>query len=106
MSCPWKAEQLLCAAKDEDEFFRYCAGVAYQMFTRFGLTGGLDIRITSMDLPLRKGVSSSAAVCIVCPSPACPPQAMFAEVINGISSASCPVPSPRSQFKSMSRIES
>ena len=30
-----------------------------------GVTGGLDLRITSMDLPLRKGVSSSAAVCIL-----------------------------------------
>jgi galactokinase len=30
-----------------------------------GVAGGLDIRITAMDLPLRKGVSSSAAVCIL-----------------------------------------
>jgi galactokinase len=65
MSCLWQAETLLSAARDENEFFRYCAGVAHQMMLLGGVTGGLDIRITSMDLPLRKGVSSSAAVCIL-----------------------------------------
>jgi galactokinase len=33
--------------------------------SRPGVAGGIDLRITSMDLPLRKGVSSSAAVCIL-----------------------------------------
>ena len=65
MRCPWQTEQLLAAAKDQQEFFRYCAGVAYQMAGRFKLAAGVNIRITSMDLPLRKGVSSSAAVCIL-----------------------------------------
>ena len=65
MSCPWRQEALLEAAKDPDEFFRYCAGVAYQMTSIEGVAGGLDLRITSMDLPLRKGVASSAAVCIL-----------------------------------------
>ncbi len=63
----WSADSdtLLAAAKDPDEFFRYCAGVAHQMITRFESVGGLDLRVTSMDLPLRKGVSSSAAVCVL-----------------------------------------
>ena len=65
ITCPWRAETLLEAAKDEDEFFRYCAGVAYEMLSRPGVDGGLDLRITAMDLPLKKGVSSSAAVCIL-----------------------------------------
>ena len=70
MSCTWDADMLLTAARDEAEFFRYCAGVAYEFLTneivtKLGRTGGLDLRITSMDLPLRKGVSSSAAVCIL-----------------------------------------
>ena len=65
MSCPWDADTLLEAAKDEDEFFRYCAGVAYELRTEAGVTGGIEIQITGMDLPLRKGVSSSAAVCIL-----------------------------------------
>lgn len=65
MTCSWDANTLLEAAKDRNEFFRYCAGVAYRMMTANGVTGGLDIRITAMDLPLRRGVSSSAAVCIL-----------------------------------------
>ncbi len=65
MECPWQADMLLAAARDENEFFRYSAGVAYELFSREGITGGLDLEIVSMDLPLRKGVSSSAAVCIL-----------------------------------------
>jgi galactokinase len=65
MSCPWDAQTLLSAAKDEDEFFRYCAGVAHQIMQLPQVLGGIDLRIKSMDLPLRKGVSSSAAVCIL-----------------------------------------
>jgi len=65
MSCPWKAQTLLEAAKDQDEFFRYCAGVGYQMMSRPEVTRGIELRIVAMDLPLRKGVSSSAAVCIL-----------------------------------------
>jgi len=65
MSCTWDLETLTQAAKDQDEFFRYAAGVAYQMCARPEVSGGLDLRITGMDLPLRKGVSSSAAVCIL-----------------------------------------
>jgi len=65
MQCPWQGQTLAEAARDQDEFFRYCAGVAYQMSSLAGVTGGLDLRITAMDLPLRKGVSSSAAVCIL-----------------------------------------
>ncbi len=65
MSCAFDADSLGAAAKDEDEFFRYCAGVAHEMLTHCNLPGGLEMRITEMDLPLRKGVSSSAAVCIL-----------------------------------------
>ncbi|HUT60177.1 MAG TPA: GHMP kinase [Phycisphaerae bacterium] len=65
MNCRWDAETLLSAAKDDNEFFRYCAGVAYEMMSSRGVAGGVEIEISSMDLPLRKGVSSSAAVCIL-----------------------------------------
>ena len=65
MSCPWRPETLLEAARDEKEFFRYCAGVAYEMSNRAGVAGGIHLSITAMDLPLQKGVSSSAAVCIL-----------------------------------------
>ena len=65
MNCRWDAETLLSAAKDDNEFFRYCAGVAYELMSHPRVRGGIDLRILSMDLPLRKGVSSSAAVCIL-----------------------------------------
>ncbi|MCP4454053.1 MAG: GHMP kinase [Planctomycetes bacterium] len=65
MQCPWQDDILLEAARDENEFFRYCAGVAYEIKRRKKLSAGVDIRITEMELPLKKGVSSSAAVCIL-----------------------------------------
>jgi galactokinase len=65
MSCPWEIEALKAAAQDQGEFFRYCAGVAYEMLRRGYGTAGLDLRIVEMELPLKKGVSSSAAVCIL-----------------------------------------
>ena len=65
MSCPWQGETILGAAKDQGEFFRYGAGVAYQMMSQAKVRGGIDLHVTSQDLPLRKGVSSSAAVCIL-----------------------------------------
>jgi len=65
MSCPWAPEALQEVADDADEFFRYCAGVACEMLIRKGLEEGIEIRITAMDLPLKKGVSSSAAVCVL-----------------------------------------
>jgi len=65
MSCPWNPDALLSAAQDENEFFRYCAGVAYEMSQRSEISRGINIHITAMDLPLKKGVSSSAAVCVL-----------------------------------------
>ena len=65
MSCRADAETLLAVAKDESEFFRYCAGVAHEILARFDKVAGLDLRITAMDLPLKRGVASSAAVCIL-----------------------------------------
>jgi galactokinase len=65
ITCRWDAEALLSAATDETEFFRYTAGVAYHVFAYPKVTGGVSIKITSMDLPVKKGVSSSAAVCVL-----------------------------------------
>ncbi|MFW6146607.1 MAG: mevalonate kinase [Planctomycetota bacterium] len=64
MRAAWDSESLREAAEDHGEFFRYCAGVAYVIKQRFDV-GGLDLRIHRMDLPLKKGVSSSAAVCVL-----------------------------------------
>jgi len=65
MSCVWEPGTLISTAKDQTEFFRYCAGVAYEIQTRFNIPSSVEIHIDQMDLPLKKGVSSSAAVCIL-----------------------------------------
>ncbi|NLF32244.1 MAG: GHMP kinase [Planctomycetes bacterium] len=64
MRSAWNSSALREAAEDHGEFFRYCAGVAFVVKERFDV-GGLDLRIHRMDLPLKKGVSSSAAVCVL-----------------------------------------
>jgi galactokinase len=63
LRCPWNQQALTAAATDSSEFFRHCAGVACEVLKRYGV-GGMDLTIHRMDLPLKKGVSSSAAVCI------------------------------------------
>jgi len=62
---PWHSDALLQAAADQEEFFRYTAGVACLMREHRGVRGGIHLTIAPFDLPLKKGVSSSAAVCIL-----------------------------------------
>ena len=45
-------------------FFCYCAGVASYMLEWYKV-GGVRIRITSMTLPIKSGLSSSAAICVL-----------------------------------------
>ena len=45
-------------------FYSYCAGVAYQILKRHRV-GGVNVDSDRMDLPIRKGLSSSAAVCVL-----------------------------------------
>jgi UTP-glucose-1-phosphate uridylyltransferase/mevalonate kinase len=63
LSLPMRAEELLAAAQ-EGGFFSYVAGVAYQIMTHYHV-GGIEIDNFKTDLPLRKGLSSSAAVCVL-----------------------------------------
>jgi galactokinase len=56
-------ERQLLAVTKEGGFFSYCAGVAYHIQQKFGV-GGLVID-NRMDLPLKKGLSSSAAICVL-----------------------------------------
>jgi galactokinase len=63
LRCDFNSQALMEAATDSTEFFRHCAGVAHEVLSRHK-TGGIRLNIDSMDLPLKKGVSSSAAVCI------------------------------------------
>ncbi|CAN8067992.1 unnamed protein product [Agarophyton chilense] len=57
-------EQLLKVAQS-DSVWRYAAAVAYIIHTRFNVPDAVRIRIVRETLPPRKGLSSSAAVCVL-----------------------------------------
>jgi UTP-glucose-1-phosphate uridylyltransferase/mevalonate kinase len=54
----------LLAEAEKGGFFSYVAGVAYQILTHYRVRG-LEIDNTLTDLPVKKGLSSSAAVCVL-----------------------------------------
>ncbi|MEA2062703.1 MAG: GHMP kinase, partial [Gemmatimonadota bacterium] len=60
---PMSAEALLAEA-EKGGFFSYIAGVAYQIMTFYPVKG-LKIDNYRTDLPVKKGLSSSAAVCVL-----------------------------------------
>lgn len=60
---PMRAAALLEEAR-RGGFFSYVAGVAYQVLTHYTVKG-LVIDNYSTDLPVKKGLSSSAAVCVL-----------------------------------------
>ena len=61
--CPMNTAKLLEIAK-EGKFFSYVAGVASYINDNFSV-GGVKITITKMDLPIKSGLSSSAAICVL-----------------------------------------
>jgi UTP-glucose-1-phosphate uridylyltransferase/mevalonate kinase len=54
----------LLAEAEKGGFFSYAAGVAYQVLTHYRVRG-LEIDNTLTDLPVKKGLSSSAAICVL-----------------------------------------
>lgn len=62
-SCRMNEADLKSIAKS-GSFFCYCAGVASYMLEWYKV-GGVKIRITSMTLPIKSGLSSSAAICVL-----------------------------------------
>ena len=64
---PWEMpmdKTSLLAEAEKGEFFSYAAGVAYQILTHYQV-GGLEIDNYATDLPIQKGLSSSAAICVL-----------------------------------------
>ncbi len=61
--CPMNAEALKEVARS-GSFFSYCAGVASYMLEWYKV-GGVKIHINEMTLPLKSGLSSSAAICVL-----------------------------------------
>lgn len=62
-SCRMDEQELKKVARS-GSFFCYCAGVASYMLEWYKV-GGVRIKITSMSLPLKSGLSSSAAICVL-----------------------------------------
>lgn len=62
-SCRMNEADLKRVAKS-GSFFSYCAGVASYMLEWYKV-GGVRIRITNMTLPMKSGLSSSAAICVL-----------------------------------------
>ena len=62
-SCRMNETELKRVARS-GSFFCYCAGVASYMLEWYKV-GGVRIRITDMTLPMKSGLSSSAAICVL-----------------------------------------
>ena len=62
-SCEMDSEKLRKTAADGG-FFSYVAGVASYINDNYDV-GGLRIKVTKMDLPIKSGLSSSAAICVL-----------------------------------------
>jgi UTP-glucose-1-phosphate uridylyltransferase/mevalonate kinase len=60
---PMKPETLLAEAQ-KGEFFSYAAGVAYQIAVHYRVRG-IEIDNDLTDLPMKKGLSSSASICVL-----------------------------------------
>jgi len=61
--CPMDLDSLSAAAHSGG-YFSYVAGVASYMCEWYNV-GGVSIEITKRDLPVKKGLSSSAAICVL-----------------------------------------
>ncbi|MBD5468098.1 MAG: GHMP kinase [Lachnospiraceae bacterium] len=62
-SCPMELSKLRQTAK-QGGFFSYVAGVASYLSEWYHV-GGVDLEITDMTLPIKSGLSSSAAICVM-----------------------------------------
>jgi UTP-glucose-1-phosphate uridylyltransferase/mevalonate kinase len=61
--CMMQSNELRAIA-DSENYFSYVAGVASYIKDHYTV-GGIKITITNMTLPMKKGLSSSAAVCVL-----------------------------------------
>ncbi|WP_026503615.1 sugar phosphate nucleotidyltransferase [Butyrivibrio sp. NC3005] len=62
-SCPMEMSKLREVAR-KGGFFSYVAGVA-SYISEWYHVGGIHLEITGMDLPIKSGLSSSAAICVM-----------------------------------------
>jgi UTP-glucose-1-phosphate uridylyltransferase/mevalonate kinase len=62
-NCSMQTKELRSVA-EADSYFSYAAGVASYVNDHYTV-GGVKINITKMTLPMKKGLSSSAAICVL-----------------------------------------
>jgi UTP-glucose-1-phosphate uridylyltransferase/mevalonate kinase len=62
-SCPMQSVELRAVA-ETDSYFSYAAGVASYVKDHYSV-GGVKVTIKKMTLPVKKGLSSSAAICVL-----------------------------------------
>lgn len=63
LECEMDSEKLMAIAQ-KGGFFSYVAGVASYINDNYSV-GGVEINVTRMDLPIKSGLSSSAAICVL-----------------------------------------
>lgn len=63
-TCEMNEDILLKHAEDKNNFFAYVCGCSLYMKRKYNI-GGINVKITKMDLPIKKGLSSSAAICVL-----------------------------------------
>ncbi|MCR5675533.1 MAG: hypothetical protein K6G16_07490 [Lachnospiraceae bacterium] len=63
LDCEMDTEKLLAVAR-QGGFFSYVAGVASYINDNYSV-GGVHIHVTDMTLPIKSGLSSSAAICVL-----------------------------------------
>jgi len=63
LECPMSTTKLKQIAR-EGGFYSYAAGVASYVYENYSV-GGLEICITKRTLPMKRGLSSSAAICVL-----------------------------------------
>lgn len=63
LSCIMDTKKLIEIAQ-QGGFFSYVAGVAAYINDNYSV-GGVEINVTKMDLPIKSGLSSSAAICVL-----------------------------------------
>jgi galactokinase len=64
LSVQMESTELLKVARTE-RFWAYAVGVAYVILSRYSIPSGIYIEIKKASLPMSKGLSSSAAVCVL-----------------------------------------
>jgi len=60
------SEKKLLKAAEEGGFFSYICGVAHEIISNYNhVSHGIEIENTKTDLPVKKGLSSSASICVL-----------------------------------------